>query len=237
MEDKKREVYSVSDAQFSFIVEASPQIHRLLEIHRQIGGSGRGRRRNLEMLNKSAIVLTCAFWEAFIEDLAAETLLHFTKKAESADALPKELKKSIVSDLNVAKHELAVWNLAGDGWRDILRQRATTIKSTEDRTLNTPTSANVETFFNKQAGIPDLTNSWRWAGVSASTARERLDKFVDLRNKIAHRGGPVENSVLKKDAQDGISLIERLANCSLKHVNTKTEEYTGIKLIPNPIFI
>ena len=38
-------------------------IKRLLEIHLQFGGSKQGRRRQLEVLNKSGIVLITSFWE------------------------------------------------------------------------------------------------------------------------------------------------------------------------------
>jgi len=55
-------------------------VERLLEVHRDLGGSGRGRRRRLEVLNKSAIVLLYAFWEAYCEDIAAEGLNHLKGK-------------------------------------------------------------------------------------------------------------------------------------------------------------
>ncbi len=43
---------------------------RLIQIHRDLSGSERGRRVGVECLNKSAIVLILASWEAFVEDLA-----------------------------------------------------------------------------------------------------------------------------------------------------------------------
>ncbi len=235
VEEKIHKVHWLSRAEYDFRTRGVTQIDQLLEIHEQIGGSGPGGRRDLEILNKSAVVLTCAFWEAFIENLAVEILLHFAKTAESTDALPIELKKTVVN--NLGKHELAPWTLAGDGWREILRERASRIARPDDRSLSTPCSTEIEAFVKKEAGISDFTSSWRWNNVSAPQSRTRLDKFVMLRHAIAHRGGPVDVTVSKKHAREGYSLISRLTQCSLKHVNTKTEEYTGIKLVPDPTVI
>ena len=46
-------------------------------------------RRNLEVLNKSAIVLLCAIWEAYCEDLADEALRHLLAYSRDYSALPK----------------------------------------------------------------------------------------------------------------------------------------------------
>jgi hypothetical protein len=61
--------------------------------------SGRGRRYGLEVLNKSAIVLITAFWEAYYEDLATEALEHLVTNADSVEKLPLELKKRVASEL------------------------------------------------------------------------------------------------------------------------------------------
>jgi RiboL-PSP-HEPN len=69
------------------------EIDRLLELHTLVGGPAKGRRRGLEVLNKSAIVLITAYWEAYCEDIAAEALAHIVKHAKSSAVLPNELKK------------------------------------------------------------------------------------------------------------------------------------------------
>ena len=89
-------------------------VNRLLDVHGQIGGSGPGRRYGLEVLNKSAVVLVTAFWEAYCEDLATEALQHLVEKAETADKLPLELRKHVARELARDEHELAVWQLASN---------------------------------------------------------------------------------------------------------------------------
>jgi RiboL-PSP-HEPN len=71
------------------------EIDRLLELHTLVGGPAKGRRRGLEVLNKSAIVLITAYWEAYCEDIAAEALAHIVKHAKSSAVLPNELKKQL----------------------------------------------------------------------------------------------------------------------------------------------
>jgi hypothetical protein len=135
----------LSEARFSF--DAYPQVKRLLTIHETLGGSGPGRRHSLEVLNKSAIVMTCAFWEAFVEDLAADALKHLARHATSARDLSIDLRKSILDELRREKNELAMWDLADGEWRDILRRRAKRITEAADRSLSSPTSQKVDEFF------------------------------------------------------------------------------------------
>jgi hypothetical protein len=52
------------------------EIERLLALHTMVGGKTKGRRYGLEVLNKSAIVLITAYWEAYCEDIAAEAGRH-----------------------------------------------------------------------------------------------------------------------------------------------------------------
>jgi hypothetical protein len=45
-------------------------IARLIEIHKELAGTGPGYKHGVAVLNKSAVVLTSAVWEAFCEDLS-----------------------------------------------------------------------------------------------------------------------------------------------------------------------
>ena len=53
-----------SKARVNFEANAA-DVSRLLEIHKYFGGDAKGRRFRLEVLNKSAIVLITAIWEAY----------------------------------------------------------------------------------------------------------------------------------------------------------------------------
>jgi hypothetical protein len=225
------EILAPPRAQLSFQFYAYPQVDRLLSIHSAVGGSRPGRRYRLEILNKSAIVLACAFWEAFVEDLAADALLHLAKHADNAQVLPKELRKSILKDLEARKHELALWDIADDKWRELLRERARKIVEARDRTLSNPSSEKVDDFFCRQAGLTRISDDWRWPGTSPDKARQKLNQFVGLRNMIAHRGGPRDATVTKRDAERGLALIDRLAELSVNAADRQLSDATKVRLI------
>jgi len=128
-------------------------IERLLELHTKEGGVQKGRRYGLEVLNKSAIVLITAYWEAYCEDIAAEGLEHIVKHSKSAEALPKELKKEIAKVINSNKNELELWKIADDGWRTYLKDRLSELQTHRNRRLNTPKSDNIDELFRSAVGI------------------------------------------------------------------------------------
>jgi hypothetical protein len=113
-------------------------VERLMEIHGDLAGDTPGRKHGVEVLNKSAIVLMCAVWEAYCEDLAAEAVDHLVTNAKDASALPKALRKTIAAELQGDKNELAVWGLAGDGWKAILQARLCDITERRNRSLIPP---------------------------------------------------------------------------------------------------
>ncbi|HEY4809492.1 MAG TPA: HEPN domain-containing protein [Solirubrobacteraceae bacterium] len=59
-------------------------VERLLDIHRELAGDGPGKKHGFEVLNKSAVVLMCAAWEAYCEDIAAEAIDHLVNHAANA---------------------------------------------------------------------------------------------------------------------------------------------------------
>jgi RiboL-PSP-HEPN len=98
-------------------------VERLMEIHGDLAGDTPGRKHGVEVLNKSAIVLMCAVWEAYCEDLAAEAVEHLVRHANDATTLPKALRRTIAVELQGDRNEPAVWALAGSGWTKLLRSR------------------------------------------------------------------------------------------------------------------
>lgn len=202
-------------------------IKRLLSMHEEIGGKGRGRRYGLEVLNKSAIVLVTAFWEAYCEDIAAEGLAHIIKHAKSADALPVELKKLIAKKLEKTPHDLEVWKIADDGWRSYLTDHLGELKKERDRRLNTPKTDQINDLFKSAIGIEKMSSHWYWPKkMKADRASEKLDTYVSLRGAIAHRGQH-DTSVTKKNVTDYFEFIQDLVAKTGGHVNTHVRIVTG----------
>ena len=205
-------------------------IKRLLELHKQIGGGAPGRRYGLEVLNKSAVVLITAFWEAYCEDIASEGLEHIVKHAKSADALPTELKKIIAKKVTKAEHELEVWKLSDGGWRKYLRDHLMELKEQRDRRLNTPKTLQIDELFNSALGIEEMSQHWRWAKkMTAKRSRDKLDRYVSLRGAIAHRGKH-ETSVTKTNVSDYFEFVNSLVGKTGGQVNSHVKKVTGKSL-------
>lgn len=206
--------------------ENARQVDRLIEIHGVVAGQGPGYKSNVAVLHKSAMVLLTAFWEAFCEDLAAEALEHIVEHAGSASALPKELRKSIASDLEGDSNDLAVWAIADSGWRDVLRKRMAALTTERNRRLNTPKTVQIDELFRKAVGMNLVSSNWRWKGMKVTQARDKLDTMVGIRGSIAHRGD-AESAVVKEDVENYLAFIRRLAAVTHRAVNGFVSDATG----------
>src|SRR5215831_424437 len=129
------------------------EIERLLALHAMVGGETKGRRYGLEVLNKSAIVLITAYWEAYCEDIAAEALAHIVIHARSSNVLPNELKKQLAKELKQAPHELELWKIADGGWKNYLRDRLEKLREERNRKINTPKTDQIDLLFRQAVGI------------------------------------------------------------------------------------
>jgi hypothetical protein len=218
----------VSKARQAFDRNAE-DIDRLLEIHQGLGGGARGRRFNLEVLNKSAVVLITAIWEAYCEDLAAEALDHMVTHLRDASALPKELKKRIAKEVKADANEIAVWQLADSGWKAKIKARLVALADERNRRLNTPKSESIDQLFADAIGLVVVSDAWRWKKMTSDTAKKKLDDYVTLRGAIAHRG---KGSATCKKAQveDYFDHLKRLVGKTGGRVDTFVRSITGSPL-------
>jgi len=176
-------------------------VKRLLQIHADIGGDAKGRRYGLEVLNKSAVVLITA-------------------------DLPKELKKRITAEVEADKNELAMWDLAGDGWKTRARARLVSLTIERNRKLNTPKSGQIDELFASAIGLLDISSSWKWPKMSAAKARDKLDHYITLRGEIAHRGAAAAK-VNKTDVTNFFRHVEKLVRLTGGKANSYVKASTG----------
>jgi hypothetical protein len=206
--------------------ENAIDIERLLELHQEKGGALPGRRRGLEVLNKSAIILITSFWEAYCEDIAAEGLEHIVKYG-SSNVLPKEIKQLVAKDLKSDLNELAMWDLCGDGWKYILTNRLKNLQEQRNKKLNTPKTQKVDELFMQALGLSSISSSWKWAKkMTVIRAREKLDKYLTLRGEIAHRGIAAK-TVTKTQVEDYFDFIKKLVSKTGGSVNSYVKKVTG----------
>lgn len=206
--------------------ESADDIRRLLDVHTTLGGDARGRRYRLEVLNKSAIVLITAIWEAYCEDLAAEALEQLVVNANDASSLPKELKKQIASEIKADRNDLAMWELADASWKKRVQRRLADLTIDRNRKLNTPKSEGIDQLFRIAIGLTGVSDAWRWSKTSAELARKKLDRYVSLRGAIAHRGKG-SASVKKADVEDYFQHARLLAERTGWRVTSFVETVIG----------
>lgn len=191
-----------------------------------------------EVLSKSAIVLITALWEAYCEDIAAEGLQHLVDHVTDPSDLPKQIRKDLATDLKQSKNELAVWALAGDGWKQALHDRLKKYTSDRNRHLNTPKPAQVDELFLKALGITRMSDSWKLAATKTSKkrarpvsltpdqARKKLTDFIELRGDIAHRGSTIQY-VTVLQAERYYELVKILVAKTGGTVNRQVKTTTG----------
>jgi len=201
-------------------------IHRLMEIHSDMAGEDRGRKYGVEVLNKSAVVLICAVWEAYVEDLIGEALDHFTANLTNPISLPKELRKIIAEKVKTDKNELAPWDLSGTGWKLVLTANLESMKKQFTGAWHSPKAAQVDQLIEKTLGLPSVTDCWKRTTLTPKIARQKLDEYVRLRGDIAHRNHAAE-AVTKADATAFLEHVTRLVEFTDKAINEHVLKITG----------
>ncbi len=151
-------------------------VDRIIESHGQLNHDGLGR-RGLGHITRSGVLMLCAAWELYLEELLVESVRTLIRRADIPTQLPQHVQKEISKTVRESKHELKPLELAGDGWKTVYDNHTTqTIQG-----LNTPKSTNIDPLFKRFVGIENLSNSW-------SIGEEALNAFVTARGDIAHRG-------------------------------------------------
>ncbi len=187
---------------------------RLLEIHEATTGAAAGRRRNVDVLNRSALLLTVAAWEGFCEDSISVSAARISRQLQNKDLLPESVIRPFmywfyedsqlrsVSDISKSN----IWSIAGDGWRSQYRKYSE--RKVDD--LNTPNFMRLKKLASQTIGISDLGANWTYGRYDQSFYVSKLEDTLQIRHQIAH-GRRGNTTVGKIRAKDSITLIERLA--------------------------
>jgi len=158
------------------------------------------RRRDAGVLTRSAIVLTCAAWENFVEELALDVLAYSISRIGGELQITgkaREAANRALKHVDISKpYQITV---------ELRRHR--------DRVLglfNTPKAANVDSLYRRVFNLDRLTDDWRWARTRTSFSRLQLDRFVMLRSDIAHRS-KAPNRISRHEALEFCALTSRLS--------------------------
>lgn len=182
-----------------------------------------------DVVLRSAIVMLVTYWEAYVEDIVSEGVAHVVKHASDPNKLPKDLRKVITTELKADKDELAVWQLAGDGWRGLATKRLAGLCETRNRSFNSPKGNQTKKFFCESLGIPDITKAWQMGIYNSEKFCATLEDFVELRGEIAHRG-KIKNKVTVEYVKLMIEFIQILVGKTGELVNIEIQKSCGTPL-------
>jgi hypothetical protein len=184
-------------------------VDRLWTIHGEVAGAGVGRKHDVEVLNRAAIVFVTASWEAYVEDVATEAFDLLLANAPSADKIPAKVRTLASKELVDAPDKRRVWELADGGWRTVLQKHPDAAIAQWVQSLNTPRAEQVDQLFESLIGLTALHTRWSWQGMNANDAKGKLDRYITIRGQIAHRVSHDE-SVYKNWGTDYLAHVERL---------------------------
>ncbi len=209
------EVKITARAYVNFLL-ATKEIRTLLDFYDDTKHTSNYHNSSLEIFKKTGIILVVTAWETFVEDISESYVNYRIENASSPNdmhgilnTIAQDWYKSILErQANRPKPpDFIKWT--GDSWKQLIRD-----KLREDlNRLNTPNSENIRRLSKKYVG-QDVTDSWRWAGMSAQQARERLDELIKLRGGVVHRTGSyfeLGSSVRRDQFDRSVNFIERLA--------------------------
>ncbi len=171
-------------------------------------GAATETRRSAEAVYRAAVILTCAAWEAYLEDLALDALLRVAARYRNGESLSAAAQE-------VAARTSRQIDLAGIQWQD--SRAVQTQRNVLLGPFNTPKATNTDNLFQKALDLERLSSSWRWKRVSAKESARQLDTLVTLRGDIAHRKKGLHR-VRKQAVVGHVTLIERLGVLSSNRV-------------------
>lgn len=175
-------------------------VRGLMEAHDTLSPEGRGR-RNLGYITRSAIVILCASWEQYIEDVVMESVEMMCSQFDDPAKIPKHVKKKIVKHIESEKDDLSPLTLAADGWRNVYKKCA---KDGIGRFHSPKTDMIIKIFRDYMGITSNVSECWSIDG-------EELDRFVDFRNTLAHRGQSYIQYVRRQDVQNYLTSIDETA--------------------------
>lgn len=156
-------------------------VDRMIETHSDITNGLPGN-RGLGHLTRAGVLLLCAAWELYVEEVLVEAVDKMLDRATSPEDLPTPVKLNISNYIRSSKHQLKPLEMAGAGWEVILKE----IAREWVVGLNTPKKHNIDQGFNAIIGLPNLSDCW-------SLGPDAVNGFVSVRGDVAHRGSDTTN--------------------------------------------
>lgn len=217
-------------------IDNMKQVNVLLDIHRFLTGSRPGRRHMPDILNKSALTLEVACWEAFIEDMCSSAFQFTITNCNAPSMIPNKVLACAAKPIvETEDREITIWTFSGTGWKDVLQRHKELVLDRYIGKLNTPKPAQIDKLCEELLGYRHMSNQWNWQGMDSQAACERLINLIVRRGSIAHRVN-AETYVRKKEAMDARVFLTRLAVITSNRIRMHLFRLIGTYPWPNSKF-
>lgn len=193
---------------------------KLIETHTYYTNNRPGR-KSLGHLTRSAVVMLCAAWERYNEDLLLESIDKICLSINDINQLNDGVKNTISEKVKSDKHNNKPIELAGLGWKEVWKNYALD----ETKLLNTPKGNKLRELFLTYLGIPDYTRLWT---VNNST---EIDLFVSDRGNIAHNGNKASYIRMSKLRAYQDLIVNNVINIDSNMADT-LQGMTGTAVLP-----
>lgn len=151
-------------------------VDRIISSHATLNHDGGGR-RGLGHLTRSGVLMLCAAWELYVEEVLVEEVEYLIAKFDSPSKLPKLVKKKLSAFVRESKYDLKPLELSADGWESLYRNHA---RETVNG-FHTLKSSNLNLLFRNFLGFDNFSGWW-------SLGQREIDQFVCIRGEVGHKG-------------------------------------------------
>ena len=190
-------------------------VKRIVESHGILNHDGGGR-RGLGHITRSGVLMLCASWELYVEELAVEVAECLANRANAPTQLPLGAQKELARLVREHKHDLKPLELAGAGWEQVYVSHVKEVIGT----LNTPKAGPIDETYKRLLGWETPSQGW-------SRGKDFINDFVKGRGDIAHKVSDadyVRIGVLKDDYVIGIgATVVEHDNAACDFINNNSD--------------
>jgi hypothetical protein len=215
------------------------------------------------ILIKSAIVFIVTCWDEYVKSLVTTAFDFMLTQANTPDIFPKQVKIVVSEtlqppypdsqdedpvrrvkqkqrdDWDAQQWKADIWQLAGDGWLTLLRRHQQEILQRYVERFHSPRPDTIDQLLAQLLGLPHLSATWEWPGMTAGEAKKCLNVLLNLRGDIVH-SNQSHRPVTREDVDYFSLLVTKLAGISAdtvrQHVYQQTRKYpwadTGVRHVP-----
>lgn len=192
-----------------------------------------------EPLLKSAVILSFAYWERFVEDLLSEGCDFIAKGLRNPNDLPQVTKEKIAlfsinenREKNHAEFTNSVWSFAGEGWSDKYKE----FVQKRIESINTPNIKNVKDAFFDVFGIRNVFDGFSTVTSTNEELMGLFNTYIEKRHKLVHGDSKALYTIKIEDIESWISIelkfvehLEQMTWRQIAKITQKSAQEYGFK--------